>query len=457
MAIKIISLPARISIPEISVGLSSALGALVLFFGALAFCLPVPYSESVASMYPWWARRIDIGNVVLHELVFMVWLGLFGCRIALRALIKKGTPGRQAAIWLIALALSCGMISMVAPLPLWDLGRTLRLLLNAVLLFAVVRWTRQSDNLPLGVMNLGFLCGTIINLLISFQYPLVVNGSMRLSGQNTPGVAMGIAIHLSCWLFFRARHLLVQGIAITTALVCTFGCAISYSRIGWFAGAFGLTAWGYILIFAQGRTRGQWTDLKTARRRWLPLLAIGLLVLMVSPFVQEKLQMIQTLVQQKLFSEDRDRSGDGYRVAYFVGVGEILTEHPMGVGYSGFFDAMTSTRIYYSGKAAEEVSYDANPHATFLWYASAGGIPGAVMAIMVFVMLLHSMRIGLVRALGLSGLVLYVLVAFPFLLIGLTVPYLFNSIIMIAPTAIAGGWGWKRWVDETMSLEVEKS
>jgi hypothetical protein len=105
---------------------------------------------------------------------------------------------------------------------------------------------------------------------------------------------------------------------------------------------------------------------------------------------------------------------------------------------------MTATDVYRSGLAAEEESVvDANPHASFLWYTTAGGIPGGLSALLVFVLLLNSMRVGLVSALGRPGFMFFALVALPYLVIGLTVPYLFNSNILIAPAAIAAGWGWE--------------
>ena len=430
----------KISIPE------RLLAAFILFYGAVIFCLPVPPSEEIATLYPWWGKRIAIGNVQLHELVFLGWFALFGGRFVLRALFNGGIPTRQAAVWLIALALWCGLISLAAPLPWLDLGRTFRLLLNAVLLFAIVRWTRQTGNFPLGMLILGFFIGTIINLVLSFQYPLIVNGVMRLSGQNTPGVAMGIGIHLSSWLFFRTSNHKLRAFAVFTTLLFAFGCAISFSRIGWFAGGLGLIAWVYILALGQPRDRSARRLLKKGRLVLVPFLVFALVSLLTSPLGQEGLQWIQALTKQKISNQGDSNT---QRWSYVIGTAEILSRYPLGVGYTGFFAAITATDIYRSGMASEEDSLaDANPHAAFLWYTTAGGIPGGLMALLVFVMLLNSMRFGLVSSMGRSGLILFVLVAAPFLMIGLTVTYLFNSILLIAPAAITAGWGWSRRLEQ---------
>lgn len=434
-------MPAAIRIPTTLSGFERALAACVIFYGAVVFCMPVAGLEG--GTFPWWATKILISNVLLHELLFLVWIGFYGWRFLLRALLDGGIPTRQAALWLIALAIWCGLISLTAPLPLQDLGRTFRLLLYAVLLFAVVRWTRQTGNFPLGMLVLGFFTGTIINLVASFQDPFIVNGVMRLSGQNTPGVAMGIAIHLSAWLFFRTTHRTVQAFSVIATFAFAFGCGISYSRIGWGCGTLGLIAWAYILIVARPREPAEKLRLTKIRRLWVPVLALGLAVSLTSPFVQEAQQWIQILVRQKTSGPD---FGDVGRAAYIEGVAEILLKYPLGVGYSGFLDAITATAVYSSGRANDEDSLDANPHATFLWYTSAGGVPGGVMAIAVFVMLLNCMRFGLLSAMGRPGLVLFVLAGLSFLLVGITVTYLLNSIILIVPAAIASGWGWRRRV-----------
>lgn len=412
----------------------------ILIYGAVLFCLPVPYSEEVAALYPWWAKRIVVGNVQLHELCFIAWALFFGRIYLTRALLRGGVPIRQAALWLIALALWCGLVSLLSPLPFVDLGRTFRLLLNAALMLAVVRWTRASETFPLKMIIVGFFIGSLINFVISARFPLIVYQTMRLSGQNTPGVAMGIAVHLCAWLFYRSSSTGWRLTSVFTALTFAFGCGISYSRIGWFAGALGLASWGYVLLLARPRARLDRKRLARVRLMIVPPLVISFVLAAASPIGQQGLEWIQILAEQKFSG---DGQGDTNRWAYVTGTAEIITRYPFGVGYSGFFDAMTATDTYRSGSAAEEESVnDANPHAAFLWYTTTGGVPAALISVLLFGLLLNSMRIGLSASIGRPGFVLFALIALPFVVIGLTVSYLFNSGILIIPAAIAAGWGW---------------
>ena len=425
-----------------------ALAFIVLFYAALVFCLPVTFSEKIS--YPWWASTISLGNIVLHEAFFFVWLVVYGFRFVLRRLLNAALPTRQAAICLIVLAIWCGLISLSTPLPLQDLARSFRLLLNAGMLIAVVRWTRQKPDFPLFVLLAGFVTGTVINLVFSFENPLIVNETMRLSGQNTAGVGMAIAIHLSAWLFIHSKNRILQLFSIVTALICSFGCGISFSRIGWIIGALGVGAWFYVLVFAKPSDRTARVRMKRKRRVWLPLLLLTFGLAFCLPVVQENFAWIQSLIQQKdwVKSESNDN-----RSTYFIGVTEIVAKHPLGVGYSGFYDAITATDAYRTVGAAEETSLDANPHSGFLYYISAGGIIGGLLATTLFILLLRSLRLGLLSAFGTSGGVLFALVAVPFLLIGLTVPYIYNSIIVIVPAAIAAGWGCLSPVSERAALK----
>ena len=322
----------------------------------------------------------------------------------------------------------------------------------AAMLVAVVRWTRQTGNYPLFILLLGFFAGTVINLVISFQTPFIYNNTLHLHGQNTPGVAMGVAIHLAALLFFRSSNRLLQLSALTTALVCALGCALSYSRIGWIIGTLGLVAWAYILIFVRPGARIEKIRIKRSRKLWIPLLSLAMVLAFSLPAVQEELIRVKNLILQKAWFES---DSNEYRKSYFIGTFEIVFKHPLGVGYSGFYDAMTSTDIYGSVRAAKEESLEANPHSGFLYYTSAGGIIGGVLAVALFVFLLKSIRFGLVSAFGPPGGILFALLAASFLLIGLTVPYMYNSIIITVPTGIAAGWGWSRRLEQARCIAAK--
>lgn len=415
------------------------IAAAVLFYGAMVLCLPVPSNDEVAQLYPWWAKRAAFGNVLLHELIFVAWLMPYGAWHIIGSFFAKTAPARQSAMWLIALAVWCGIVSLSAPLLWMDVGRTLRLLLNVGMLLAVARWAWKFNEFPLMVLVLGFLAGTVINLSMSYEYPLVVDGIMRLSGQNTPGVAMGVAIHLTAWLFYRSEDVRLQILSFCATLIFAFSCIISFSRIGWFVGGLGTIAWLYVIFLARPACDQRLKRFRNARRIIIPLLIGCALLLPKSQIAENVSQWFISLVESKVSYEGE---GDRQRLAYLFGTMEIVAKHPLGVGYSAFYDAMTATETYRSPEAAVEDSpSEANPHATFLWYAAAGGFPGFAMAMMVFIMLLNRMRVGLVAAMERDGFVLFLLAAPAYLLMGLTVPYLFNSIILIVPAAIAAGWG----------------
>lgn len=401
-------------------------------------CLPVPYTEEVAKLYPWWARRLDVGNVLVHELLFLFWLFCYGAKRVLSGLLF-GTPTRIAAVLLIALALWCGMISLLAPLPWLDIGRTLRLLVNAALMIAVATWGRQFGTLPLAAIVIGFLQGTVINLMMSFQYPLLIDGVMRLAGQNTPGVTMGVAIHLAAWWFYLSDRSRTKLLIILATFVFAFACAISFSRIGWFAGATGLLAWGAILCLAPYRSAAQQQQLRRVRRVLAPMLLALLAVIPITKTGQVSINWLSNLVAQKASYEGE---GDQQRLTYLYGVIEIIAQHPLGVGYSGFYGAMANTAAYRSPKAAvEESPADANPHSTFLWYAAAGGIPGLILSLAVFICLLGQIHYGLRAIFGGSGLILFGLIAATYWVMGLSVPYLLSNIILIFPAAFLVGLG----------------
>nr|MBI1232824.1 hypothetical protein [Cytophagales bacterium] len=475
-----------------------------LFFAAMYFCLPVPYSEELALLYPWWAERITFGNIQLYEVFSLLWILLFGHKLVKRDFWIKHALIKGSVVALVLLAIWCGLVSVVtSPLPELDVGRTFRLLHNAALLCAVFYLSRKNHQLLLTCLVSGFLTGTIINLFISYQYPHVICGVLLMAGQNTPGVAMAIAIHMCAWLFSASQSPRAKTFSVFILPIFVFGAVFSASKLAWIIVCLGLIVWAYIFYKADVNRKS------IARILKLVKLGLGLFLITFTIYIAfssfkimtalEENTETQLLIALEANTEIQSTTGcpdytsskstnpltkatsvenapptiqslnslltslhkanehairilirkihglnvsNSIRLAYFSGTFEIITKYPFGVGYSGFYEAMISTDIYKSGKAAQEVSmYEANPHSSFLWYATAGGIIGGLLTIISFYLLLKNIKFGLVSALGISGYVFFLTAALSFLAIGLIVPYIFNSIIFIVPTAIAAGWG----------------
>lgn len=422
---------------KFALAVERALICATLFYGAYFLMLPVPRYETI--IYPWWAQRIAVGNVIIFEILFITWVAIFGWRYIAQSFLSGDRYARASALLLVTLGVLCGIVSWFqSPLPMLDLGRTMRLLVIACMLFAVIQWTIRMRELTLAVLVFGFVAGTAVNLLMTFQHQNIVNGLMRLSGQNTPGVAAAIAIHLAAWLFLFSQNRALQIMSLIAAVVCALACAISFSRIGWITGFLGAVAWAYILFFPPSpRNPGSW-DLRNAPKFWGASTVITVLVgILVFPSQTEALaDWVGALLMEK---EWFGGQSNHYRMAYFIGTAEIVLRHPFGVGYSGFFDAIQTTNVYQSGIAARESAYDANPHSGFLYYVSAGGIPATIIVLALFASLLNLLRLGLEGMFERSGRFLFVLIAISYLMIALTVPYIFNSIILVVPAAIAAG------------------
>lgn len=384
--------------------------------------------------YPWWATRIQFNLIILNEALFLVWLVLFGGGFVLRNILNKlGMPTRQAAICLIFLGLWCGVVSIILDFSTitQNIGRTFRLILLAFMLIAVVKWARSYGNYVLVVFVFGILVGTIINLIISFQNPFILWGSFRLHGQNTPGVWMGLAAHLSAWLFALSENIKTKLFSLITLLICGFACLLSFSRIGWIILGLGLVSW-FVLLVVKTKANNRKNVLLA-----MIILCIPLGKLISTPQFSDIANGVVKLVNQKTWIGSDSNSE---RASYIYGTTEIVLKNPFGVGYSGFYDAMIETQVYKSGVAARETRpKEANPHMTFLWYASTGGILASLLSIFLFYFLARSIKNNLFRLFGPPGLVLSTCFIGSMLMIGVTVPYLFNSLIFYLPVAIISG------------------
>ena len=114
-----------------------------------------------------------------------------------------------------------------------------------------------------------------------------------------------------------------------------------------------------------------------------------------------------------------------------------------GVSYAGFYDAVIRTRTYQTGQMVNEdrasgLQGVSNPHSSFLYYASANGLPGVLVTTLLFAAFLAVQW----RSLGCSGRVgriVWCWMVMIYLLYGVTLPTLYNTKVMYLPAAAAIG------------------
>lgn len=77
-----------------------------------------------------------------------------------------------------------------------------------------------------------------------------------------------------------------------------------------------------------------------------------------------------------------------------------------------------------------------NPHNSFLYYASANGLPGLFLTIVLFLSVLRAFWRSL-SGHGVPGRVIWGCLAGAYFVYGMAVPSLFNTAILYVPTAVA--------------------
>jgi hypothetical protein len=416
------------------IGLTRAFAFAVVFLAGWYLCLP----ETDLVQVPWWAAKGKFGpNLLVYEAIFAVYLVVGGARVIWREARAAGYATLPASVCLVLLAGWCAMASLLSPFPLHDVGRSARLVFLALLLLGVSHWAAGNPLLVLRSFLLGLIGSSVVNLILTFLNPVIlVAGSVpRLLGQNSPGPPMGIAISLAAWLILLSRARRDTIIAVAAAIICGAGVMISYSKTGMLAAGMGFLSIAVVSGRVAASKRGR--------------LLVGLLFVLVLGGAKylgsEEGRRLWTGVSAMLLEKVESASPESHSVqerwSYVWGVSEIVVTHPIGVGYSGFHAAMMQTESYRSGWAADETSIpeeDSNPHSLFLYYASAGGLVGAALAIAVFVFLCLALFRG-VGLYGLSGSLLALFSTIAFFVLAISVGYLFNSCVMLIPAAVSAG------------------
>ena len=419
-----------------------------LFLGFSKMAMPVPRNDEVASMYPWWAQAIRFGNIQIYEALFLAWLPYGAAKALLRASFFKNLPGRYPLCMLAGLAIWTALISLAGPEPLTDILRSARVLLNITVFCSVILWGVQKPMEPLMSAVLGITYGTVANLIMTFSHPIIIAETVRLSGQNTPGVVMGLGIHLTAWWYYRERHKLLIFLCLLSLAAFIWGCGISFSRIGWFAGLCGLAAW--VIVFAAKIKKEKKYNLVSLILKTSMILALVCASFLAVPRVREEGSHILALVNQK-FTDHVEKGGDNNRMAFALISAKIVARHPLGVGYSGYYEAHQDLESTIENTITiEENEHDLNPHSSFLWYLTAGGIIGGYLSIYSFLRFLTLLFRSYICVAGRVGAWLASAIAGPFLLVGCTVPYLYNSFTMLVPVALVSAWACRK--DSSISI-----
>ena len=336
---------------------------------------------------------------------------------------------------LIALGI-LGVISSLANLrPLREFAAAGRYFLLVIYFFCTAYWARKfTSAFVLRSFLLGIVCAGAVNLVYTFRISLMrLAGLPLLLGEQGPGGYLGIGVVLGSWLMMERRTRRDAAIAIAALGIGVFAVSISFSKLAMLMAGAGMLAWVNVMF----------RDLNISRlRKWYALVfvLVAAVFWLNASVVGNYLRSATTFFEYKFRYVDKESIGS--RSQYFVITSEILLQHPLfGVGYGGFYDAATATEAYKSPESAKEdpeagARGESNPHSSFLYYASANGLPGVAVTLLLFGFILEAFR----RALfwrGLPGMVLWACLAFVYLIFGLTLPTLFNSSVIYLPAAVA--------------------
>lgn len=415
----------------------------VLAVAGWNYCLPVS-EDSGALLRPLQL----VPGLFLDDALLIVTACVSGQ--AMLAAVARGQrgPAGIAALLICALAGYCALPGLIGPAPFRDLLESCKLVLGAILLVALAGCSADTARNALRWMVIGMAAGTLANLRETFESDSLRIGSLpMLLGQNGPGTAMGVCVCLAAWLA-------ISGVAVRDALISAGGslpalggAAISYSKIGMSCALLGLA--GLVTAVA-------------ARRRGKPRLALRTLTVtivlaaaagaatptgsQVMGSLGEFLRLKTASVYMASIEEGGAQSSSASaRIGYAMGTLEIVESHPLGVGYSGFGAAIRETTTYHLGRSPEESDdpgalANANPHATPLYYASAGGIAGLLLCLGAFGALLRCIVVGL-GTFGSAGKVIALGSCLAYVIVFASVPTLLRTKLLIGPAGAAVALG----------------
>jgi len=262
-----------------------------------------------------------------------------------------------------------------------EFGESIRLILFGFFLIWLERSAiRFGTEFCLRCIIFGLAIGGVVNIFFSFQTSSTVGIIPLLIGQAGPGPPLGLLVIISAWAYSITTKNLSKTIYVITCIIGIYGGISSWSKISLLLIAVGLIPWA-ILILSRPR--------KIKIVLIILILSIGLIFKNDSSISEIK-DSVDQIISTKLSYEDHNLNDPdskiwGERFVFHIAVLEIVASHPLlGVGYAGFGTAYKETAASkmqhaYNDEFDQIQSSQSNPHSTWLYYASANGIPGLLL------------------------------------------------------------------------------
>jgi len=351
--------------------------ATVLFISACNETVPIAGATEI----PWIFRPIQVvyGISIEQFILILIFPTIFITNQFKNYLTNRYTNAISIIFWalgFIGLLSSCFNFVNIL-----EFGESIRLILFGFFLIWLERSAiRFGTEFCLRCIIFGLAIGGVVNIFFSFQTSSTVGIIPLLIGQAGPGPPLGLLVIISAWAYSITTKNLSKTIYVITCIIGIYGGISSWSKISLLLIAVGLIPWA-ILILSRPR--------KIKIVLIILILSIGLIFKNDSSISEIK-DSVDQIISTKLSSKDHNLNDPdskiwGERFVFHIAVLEIVASHPLlGVGYAGFGTAYKETAASkmqhaYNDESDQIQSSQSNPHSTWLYYASANGIPGLLL------------------------------------------------------------------------------
>ncbi len=410
--------------------------AAIIFLNGWNGALPV----TLKPLPVWFTPVQVVHGIYTHELLLIIYLGILIERRRNLPIHNLGTGNKIARI-IIGLGILGIFSNGVNLAPLKEMGEAGRLFVLAIFFLMSIYWAkRHSPRFVLLSFCIGIASAGIVNLYYSYAISdVVLEGLPFLLGQKGPGGSMGLMVLFTAWLMMEQKSVYNSAILLMLAGIGVFGASISYSKLAMTMAGCGLVAWCFVLFGNFTKRHARWPTIAM-------LVVFFALTGHFSVSVNQYIKGVNAYIDRKFvhLSELSVKA----RMLYFPATMEIMSAHPLfGVGSAGFYDAVIKTETYKNRDVARENPIagkegKSNPHNAFLYYASANGLPGLLLSIVLFLSIFRAFWQHF-SGRGFTGRVVWVCFAGAYFTYGTSVPSLFNTATLYIPAAVAIAFTWQ--------------